>query len=51
MTWPIALSIIFNVVYFKADTIILSLYYPAHAALARLWRVLGLDMWLCLTLL
>lgn len=30
MTWPIALSIIFNVVYFKADTIILSLYYPAH---------------------
>lgn len=30
VTWPIALSIMFNVVYFKADTIILSLYYPAH---------------------
>lgn len=29
-TWPIALSIAFNVVYFKADTIILSLYYPAY---------------------
>ncbi|MBI4092938.1 MAG: flippase [Candidatus Kerfeldbacteria bacterium] len=28
-TWPIALSILFNIVYFKADTIILSLYYPA----------------------
>lgn len=26
-TWPIALSIAFNLVYFKADTIILSLYY------------------------
>ena len=30
MTWPIALSVIFNVVYFKADTIILSLFYPAY---------------------
>ncbi len=30
MIWPIALSIVFNVVYFKADTIILSLYYSAH---------------------
>lgn len=29
-TWPIALSIMFNVVYFKADTIILSLFYPAR---------------------
>lgn len=29
-TWPIGLSILFNVVYFKADTIILSLYHPAH---------------------
>ncbi len=29
-TWPIALSIMFNVIYFKADTIILSLYYPAY---------------------
>ncbi|MFA5076020.1 MAG: flippase [Patescibacteria group bacterium] len=27
-TWPIALSIAFNLVYFKADTIILSLYWP-----------------------
>lgn len=26
--WPIALSIAFNLVYFKADTIILSVYYP-----------------------
>ncbi len=26
-SWPIALSIAFNLVYFKADTIILSLYY------------------------
>jgi O-antigen/teichoic acid export membrane protein len=29
-TWPIALSIAFNVVYFKADTIILSLYHSQH---------------------
>lgn len=29
-TWPIALSIAFNLVYFKADTIILSLYYKAE---------------------
>ena len=29
-TWPIALSIMFNVVYFKIDTIILSLYYSAR---------------------
>jgi len=28
-SWPIALSIAFNLVYFKADTIILSLYYNA----------------------
>jgi O-antigen/teichoic acid export membrane protein len=27
-SWPIGLSIIFNLVYFKADTIILSLYRP-----------------------
>lgn len=29
-TWPIALAIAFNVIYFKADTIILSLFKPAH---------------------
>lgn len=29
-TWPIALSIGFNVIYFKADTIVLSLYHPAR---------------------
>src|SRR3989344_1477750 len=28
-TWPIALGIAFNLVYFRADTIILSLYKPA----------------------
>jgi len=28
-SWPIALSIAFNLVYFKADIIILSLYHPA----------------------
>lgn len=28
-TWPIALGIVFNLVYFRADTIILSLYRPA----------------------
>jgi len=28
-TWPIALGIAFNLVYFRADTIILSLYHPA----------------------
>ncbi len=27
-TWPIALSVTFNLIYLKADTIILSLYYP-----------------------
>ena len=27
--WPIGLAIIFNVFYFKADTLILSFYYPA----------------------
>jgi len=30
-SWPIALSIAFNLVYFKADTIILSLKHPAAA--------------------
>ncbi|XOU94272.1 MAG: flippase [Candidatus Kerfeldbacteria bacterium] len=30
-TWPIALSIAFNLVYFKLDTIILSLYYSDEA--------------------
>lgn len=30
-TWPIALSIVFNLLYFKADTIILSLYADAYA--------------------
>lgn len=29
-TWPIALSIAFNVIYFKADTIILSLFHSAR---------------------
>lgn len=29
-TWPIALSIAFNVVYFKADTIILSIYHSSR---------------------
>lgn len=29
-TWPIALGIAFNLVYFRADTVILSLYQPAH---------------------
>ncbi len=28
-SWPIGLSVAFNLVYFKADTIILSLYHPA----------------------
>ena len=27
--WPIALGVVFNLVYFRADTIILSLYHPA----------------------
>jgi len=30
-SWPIALGIAFNLVYFRADTIILSLYQPAAA--------------------
>ncbi len=28
-SWPIAISIVFNLLYFKADTVILSLYRPA----------------------
>lgn len=28
-TWPIGLAIVLNAVYFKADTLILSFYYPA----------------------
>ncbi len=30
-SWPVALSIVFNLIYFKVDTIILSLYYPESA--------------------
>src|SRR3989344_2099789 len=29
-TWPIGLSIFFNLIYYKMDTIILSLNYPSH---------------------
>ncbi|MCX6784399.1 MAG: flippase [Candidatus Komeilibacteria bacterium] len=29
-TWPLALTIVFNMVYFRADTIILSIYWPAN---------------------
>ena len=30
LTWPVALSIAFHLVYFKADTLILSFYHPAR---------------------